>query len=193
MTNPFRTHDVIVQSDIWTWADGVLSRLMSDSPPAYRLLGAATGCLAVVTTMLLARRTLGTPSALAGGAIVATMPIQLWASRSSMANILDPLVLTTALWLTDRLLETRDRRDAIACGIALGLGYYGYFGARAFPLVVAVSLTPLLLRRPFGSGIANYARLGLWTLAGFLVTTAPMLAYAADDPTQFFERVNQVT
>ncbi|MGB3327724.1 MAG: glycosyltransferase family 39 protein [Thermomicrobiales bacterium] len=193
LANQFRTYDVVVQSDVWTWVDGLLSRPFPDEPSSYRLLGAITGTLVVVATILLGRRTLGTPTALAGGLIVATFPALLWASRTAMANILDPLVLTIALWLTDRVLSTRDRRDALACGIVLGVGYFGYFSARAFPFVVAVCMLGLLFPRPTRRSMLDYVRLGAWTAAGFVVTAAPMLAYAASNPDEFFLRVKAMS
>jgi len=192
--NPFRVHEGLLHIELWNWLVGQISRpFPADALWSYRVASALLGILSVVATFLLGRRVLDPVTGLVGAFILAVMPLHIWASRNALDNITDAVVLPLALWLADRAMATRDRRDAIACGIVMGLGLYGYFGGRIIPLAIAITMMGLLVHRPLLRSLRDLVRLGLWTLAGFLAAAAPGLGYFRSEPHTFFGRVQSVT
>ncbi len=193
LRNPFQEHFWLIPADMWTAWEGWVSRPFEDAIASYRLVSAFVGTLSVVATFLVARRLLGTPIGLASAAILAFMPLHLWASRSALNNIFDAFVLAFALWFLDRAICLRSRQSAIWCGLILGLGFYGYYGARLYPgfaaLCLLVALVAPHLRLPFNQAI----RLGLWMLAGMFTGAAPLFAYFAANPDVFMSRFRTVT
>jgi hypothetical protein len=66
----------------------------------------------------------------------------------------------------------------------LGLGWYGYWGARVFPVIVALILVVMATDRRVGW--IDAIRLGVWSALGFTVTAAPLLVTFAMHP-EFFQ------
>jgi hypothetical protein len=193
LRNPFQEHFWLIPADMWTAWEGWMSRPFADSVASYRLVSALSGTLAVVGTLLVARRLLGAAIGLASAALLAFMPMHLWASRSALNNVFDTCVLVWALWFLDRAICHRSRGSAIWCGMVMGLGFYGYYGARVFPGIAATCLLLAVLLPHFRLPFNQALRLGLWILSGVFIVGAPLFAYFASNPDVFMSRFRTVT
>ena len=100
--------------------------------PGYRTLSALVGTIGVLAAWRFGRLVLG-PHALVGAIILAVLPLHLHFSRWALNNVMDPTALILALLFLIRAIRRRGAVDAVLCGVMLGLGWYGYFGARIFP------------------------------------------------------------
>jgi len=188
--NPFTTEHYSMPT-LYVVMESLAPRILGSSLGSYRLASALLGALSVLGTLLLGRRLFGDRIGLAGAGVLALMPLHLWASRNALNNIGDAFAFVFALYFLDRALTTHRRWDAVLSGAVLGLGFYGYFGARAFPLVlglvacVAIVIPIVGKRLP----IRELIRLGFWMLAGFIVCSAPILGYFAGRPDIFMARL----
>lgn len=109
-------------------------------------------------------------------------------SRSGMRLPFHVLFLAPAMYYLVRGLRLRRRNDLLLCGVAVGLGVYGYTPARLTPLVIALGVGLFLLHRQ-AQGFR--LRSAMWlVLAGFiaLVIAVPMLRAAYDMPEAFMFR-----
>ena len=184
---------------------GVVSRPFADQYQSYRLVGALIGAATVLATWRAGRRIVGEWAALAGAAILALLPFHLWASRVSLNNAVNGLTLMLAVLCTGRLVHGRRRADAMALGLTLGLGLFGYFPAATYPLVVAgglavsAAMTAVAtgsVRRPggaAGAAVRDLGRLAAWVVGGWFVGAAPLLGHYAGYPDGFLGRTRLVT
>ncbi|HMS89173.1 MAG TPA: glycosyltransferase family 39 protein [Acidimicrobiales bacterium] len=181
---------------------GVVSRPFADQYQSYRLVGALIGAATVLATWRAGRRIVGEGAALAGAAILALLPFHLWASRVSLNNAVNGLTLMLAVLCTGRLVHGRRRADAMALGLTLGLGLFGYFPAATYPLVVAgglavsAAMTAVAtgsVRRPGGAAVRDLGRLAAWVVGGWFVGAAPLLGHYAGYPDGFLGRTRLVT
>ena len=98
------------------------------------------------------------------------------------------------LWLLARYIRTGERRAAIGCGVAMGVGLQGYTAFRVIPLVVPLALA-LAWLAPRLTGSTSRRAAGVLADAGILVATAaltclPLLRYTVDHPDRVFARVD---
>lgn len=191
--NPFRSHLFILPMDLTAAVRGWLSRPFPDDVASYRLFSVLYGVATVFGVFLLGRRLLGTWIGIAGAAALTCMSIHIWGSRTTLINAFDALVMVWALWFLDRAMTNRQRRDAIGCGVILGIGLYGYWGSRVFLLFTAVLMLLMLFTPGWRTQVREMIRLFAWIVLGFAVAGAPAFAYWAEYPTQFMSRANQVT
>ena len=142
---------------------------------------APVGTLAIPAVFLFADEVAGRVAGVAAAALYA---VSAWPVETARAGLRFPyaqLGAALALWLAFRYLRTRDRRDALACGIAVAFGLHGY---TAFKIVLFVIGGLLVLewlmgrqagetwRRPGGGGL----------IAGTaLVASIPLARYAGLD------------
>ncbi|MGN6485262.1 MAG: glycosyltransferase family 39 protein [Thermomicrobiales bacterium] len=191
--NPFRSHLFILPMDLTAAIRGWISRPFPDDVASYRLFSVLYGVATVLGVFLLGRRLLGTWYGIAGAAALACMSIHIWGSRITLINAFDAFVMVWALWFLDRTMTNRQRRDAIGCGVILGIGLYGYWGSRVFLLFVAVLMLLMLVTPGWRTQVREMIRLFAWIVLGFAVVGAPAFAYWAEQPSQFLSRANQVT
>ncbi|HEV2128021.1 MAG TPA: glycosyltransferase family 39 protein [Thermomicrobiales bacterium] len=177
--------------NLYPAVEGWLASIVGAPPADYRILSALVGTLGVIATWRLGRYIVGPEAAAAGAIILATMPLNLHFSRSALNNIADATTLAAALLFLIRGVVFRSRGDAALAGVALGLGFYGYFGGRVFPVVVLLSLAIMTLTRRVR--VREAARLGAWMTGGFLVTAMPLLTFYRSNPAEFGGRMNQVS
>ncbi len=187
--NPFVTEHYSMPT-LYVVMEGLIARLFGTGLASYRLASTLLGMLSVLATLWLGRRLFGRWIALAGAGILALMPLHLWASRDALNNIGDAFAFAFALYFLDRALAGRRRRDALLSGITLGLGFYGYTGARVFPLVLGLIMCAMLVIPIYGRRLPiwHFLRLGFWMLAGFLACAAPLLGYWTARPDDFLAR-----
>jgi hypothetical protein len=183
---------------------GVVSRPFADQYPSYRLVGALIGAATVLVTWRAGRRLVGEWAALAGAAVLALLPFHLWASRVSLNNAVNGLTVVLAVLFTARLVHGRRRADAMALGLVLGTGLFGYFPAATYPLAVAggvavsAALTAVAtaaaggLHRPSAGGARAVGRLVAWVGGGWFVGAAPLVGHFAGYPDGFLGRTRLV-
>lgn len=172
MQNPFASGWLGVPQ-LYPALEGLVARGVGTDVAAYRTLGAILGTATVLATWRLGRRLVGEWPAYAGAVILATMPFHLRFSRSALNHVTDALVLVLSLLFLSRATRSGRRGDALLAGVALGAGWYGYWGARVFPVIAAVLLALAAADR--FPGWRRALSLGMWVAIGFLATTAPLL------------------
>jgi 4-amino-4-deoxy-L-arabinose transferase-like glycosyltransferase len=156
-----------------------------------RLPWALVGMLTVLTTFLLVRQLLNGRLALLTAFLVAVFHYHIHFSRLGSNQIADPLFMSLSLLFLYRGLDRRRPLEWGLAGVATGVALYFYAGARLTPVVIAVVLGYLFViapRRFWAEHRGGVAAL----VAGFLLTAAPMLQYAARFPDDFNARVNEV-
>ncbi len=166
-----------------------------DSPLNFTTMKVGTafvGLLSIPFVYLLAAELGGVAAGLAASLLMA---IGKWPVEISRAGLRFPYGMTFAaitLWFLVRWMRTGDRRDALACGLALGAGLYGYTPFRAVVPVVAIGFLLVLLaptkaitrKRAFGHG--------LLTAATALVVFLPLGTYGIEKPDNFWQRSTNV-
>lgn len=165
---------------------GWVASLFGDGLAAHRALGGLVGMIGVVGTWRLGRSLVGEWPAWTGAALLATLPFHLLFSRSALNNVVDPAVLVVSLLLLWRAVQHGHRGEAFLAGLVVGTGWYGYWGARAFPLVVAILLLLTLLDRRLG--MRGVIRVGVWWAIGFVAMTLPLLVTFQMRPDIFWSR-----
>jgi hypothetical protein len=102
-----------------------------------------------------------------------------------------PLPTALMLWLLLRYLRLGNRRDALLCGLVIGLGLHGYIAFRIVPLLV-----PLLLLFAFIFDTRwreqphRLLRDGGLIAATAVLTCLPLVRYAVQHPDQVWYRVS---
>jgi hypothetical protein len=149
---------------------------------------ALVGLLAIPFVYLLASELGGIAAGLAASMLFA---VGKWPVEISRAGLRFPYGMTfaaIAVWLLVRWMRTGDRRDAIGCGLAVGIGLYGYSPFRAVVPVVAIGFLILLLA-PSGTISRGRAfRHGLLCASTALFVFLPLGRYAIDKPDNFWLR-----
>jgi len=186
LANPFATGWLEVPH-LYPAAQGWLTHLTSDGIVGHRVLGAAVGTIGVLATWRFGRHIVGARPALAGAGLMATLPFHLLFSRSALNHIMDPTTLVLALLFLWRGIHAGRRGEAFLAGLVVGLGWYGYWGARVFPMIVALLLAIAATDRRLGWRQAIC--LATWAVIGFLATTAPLLVTFLTDPNVFRSRL----
>jgi hypothetical protein len=165
---------------------GWVASVFGDGLAAHRTLGGLVGTIGVLGTWRLGRHLVGEWTAWAGAALLATLPFHLLFSRSALNHVVDPAVLVVSLLFLWRAVRQGHRGEAFLSGLVVGIGWYGYWGARAFPLVVIILLVITLLDRRLG--IRGVVRVGVWWAIGFVATTLPLLTTFQMVPDVFWGR-----
>jgi len=192
MNNPFVT-GFFTLPELYKWTSGWVGKPFGDDIAAYRVFSAVLGVLSVFAIWRLATRLFGAWIGLASAAILSLMPLHLWASRNTLNNISDAFALAFAMWFIDRAIVGRHRRDAILSGIMLAIGLYGYWGARAFPIVIALIILVAVIMPETRLPWIEALRLGAWTVLGLFVTLAPLAGFYSTHRNFFLDRVTSVT
>ncbi|MGE3796587.1 MAG: ArnT family glycosyltransferase [Thermomicrobiales bacterium] len=146
------------------------------------------GLLAIPFVYLLAAELGGIAAGLAASLLFA---IGKWPIEVSRAGLRFPYGMTFAaitLWFLLRWTRTGDRRDALACGLALGAGLYGYSPFRAVVPVVAAGFCLLLVAPTRAVTRRRAFTHGLLTAVTALVVFLPLGRYAIDKPDNFWLR-----
>lgn len=151
---------------------------------------ALIGLLAIPAVFLFGRELAGTTVGLIAAMGFAISKWVVNTARMGLRFPYGPLPTAIVLWLLFRYLRRGDRRDAIWCGLAIGLGLHGYISFRIVPLLVPLLLGWALLtdRRWRGS----WRRLvgdGALITATAIITCLPLIHYTVQHPDQVWYRV----
>lgn len=136
---------------------------------------ALVGTLALVVAALLAAEIGGGWAALACLALIALAPHHVHWSRVAEVAVLDSLIVPAGAAALLWCWKSRSPRAGCMAGIAAGLALYSYGGGKILPVALVI-FGPFLLVRV---GRGRRLSLGAALLAGFLVTAAPNLRFAA--------------
>ncbi|HUG64313.1 MAG TPA: glycosyltransferase family 39 protein [Gaiellaceae bacterium] len=186
MTNPFTTGWFGIPN-LYPAAGGWLAHLTGADLVGHRALGALVGTVGVIATWRYGRRVVGPWPAIVGAGLMATLPFHLHFSRTALAHIMDPTTLIFALLFLWRGVHDGRRGDAFLCGVMVGIGWYGYWGARVYPVIVALILVIVATDRRLG--LRGAIRLGAWSAVGFVATTMPLLMSLVRNPGEFQNRL----
>jgi hypothetical protein len=188
--NPFSTgwYSVPTMSFL---AMGLSMRLFGENIAGLRALSALVGTGTVLTTALLARELWGRRVAGMAAAALAVSHFHVHFSRLGANQIADGLFVTLALYLLVRGLRSQREITFALAGTVIGLGWYGYFGARLVGIIVALYLAwRAVVEYRF---LARYGRLLLIMLGASLVVIAPLLFHYVDHPENLVSRPRQVS
>lgn len=151
---------------------------------------ALIGLLAIPAVFLFAREVGGTRVGLIAAALYAVSTWVVNTARMGLRFPYGPLPTAVVLWLLWRYLRRGDRRDALLCGLAIGLGLHGYISFRIVPLLVPLLFGMALLldgrwRQQWRRLIADGALLA----ATALLACLPLAHYTVQHPDQVWYRV----
>lgn len=166
---------------------GWLASVTGGDLAAHRLLGGLVGTIGVLATWRLGRWVVGPTPALVGASLLAVLPFHLLFSRSAMNHVVDPTTLMLALLFLWRGVAFERRGEVFLAGVFVGLGWYGYWGARSYPLILALLLLVVVVGHRVS--LREATRLGVWVGIGFVATTAPLLMTFLMDPATFSSRL----
>ncbi len=170
---------------------GLWMRVFGATVGGLRTLSAVIGTATVLSTYLLARELWGGRVAWLSSAALAGSHYHIHFSRLGSNQIMDPLVITVVLWLLLLGMRRKERLIFALTGVVIGLGWYGYFGAR---LVGVVAACYLALQTVFGHRfLARYARQLVILGGGALVVLAPLVIHYAAHPDALTSRPRQVS
>lgn len=203
LRNPFSMGYMSMPTAFY-WPVAWCLKLLGDNLIGLRFPAALIGTLTVPTLYLFVRDLWGRRTAFLSAWLLATYDYHLHYSRLGANNIWDPLLVILALWALDRGLRRRAKpgemppvHDLLWAGLVTGLGVYFYTSARLLPLLMALYILYVQLRRgPTGQqgepgrSVLGW-QVGIFCLA-FLITAAPMLSYAVTHPNEWNARINQV-
>lgn len=164
------------------WLYGAAMHILGRSIWSARFATSVFGALQAIAVVDIARRMAGMYAALTA-ALVMAIPLQLHFDRLAMCNVMTTATWVLALWCAVRFPQRRGA--ALAAGMLLALGWYGYQSSRIVPLIAGAGLLPLLARpstRPFT------IRLTACGLLGFAIVIAPLAYGFYRDPAMLFGR-----
>lgn len=151
---------------------------------------ALIGTLAIPFVYLLAAEFAGRVTGVLASTLFAigTWPVEI--SRAGLRFPYAVIATAATLWLFLRWMRTRDRRDALFCGLAIGVGLYGYSPFRVVVLAVCLGLTIALVT----SGTWAMRRLviedGLLIGLTAAIVFVPLGRYALEHPQMFWSRAS---
>jgi hypothetical protein len=119
-----------------------------DLPVTFTTLKIGTafvGTTAILFIYLLAAEFAGRVAGLSAALLVA---VSAWGTEISRAGLRFPYAMVASaavLWLLVRWMRTRDRRDALLCGVCIGIGLYGYTPFRVVVPAVCLGMAIVLI------------------------------------------------
>jgi hypothetical protein len=190
LANPFATGWFSVPTMSF-FAYGISIRVFGDTIAGLRALSALAGTVTILTTFLLTKELWGRRVAWLAAIVLTSSHFHIHFSRLGSNQIFDGLFITLFLWLFVRALRSRRMIDFALAGATIGLGWYGYFGARLVGLVVACYLAwRAVVEYRF---LARHRWHLLALLGSALVTVAPLVFHFAENPHELVSRVRQVS
>jgi 4-amino-4-deoxy-L-arabinose transferase-like glycosyltransferase len=197
LRNPF-TMGYMSMPTFFYWPLSWSLWLVGDNMAGLRFPAVLAGTVTVPFLYFLARDLWGRRVAVLSALFLATYDYHIHYSRLGANNVWDPLFVLLALWALDRGLAGKQEsgetgkayRYFLAAGVATGLSFYFYTGARLLPVLMVVYTAFVWLKKR-----RQVPRLGLHLallIAVFLIVAGPMLGYAMSHPDEWNARINQV-
>lgn len=164
-----------------------------DLPTNFTTLKIGTGLVGALTipfVYLLAAELAGRSAGLLAAALFA---IGTWPVEISRAGLRFPFAVigsAATLWLLLRWMRTRDRRDALLCGLSTGIGLYGYSPFRLVVLAVIVGLALTLIASRGASAMQRVVGDGLLLGGTAAIVFVPLGRYALEHWEMFWSRAS---
>ena len=171
-----------------------LGLIRQNQPWVLRLPSAMFGVLTVLGLYLLARKLLGQKVALLAAFCMATSFWHINVSRLGTRPVAASFFLVWALYLLLASCEAMERRNrtswflAVVAGLVYGLGFHTYIAFAVTPLLLGVFLG--YLQRKHGTRCV--LKIGVIAGTTALIALAPLLIFACQQPTVFFQRMDQL-
>jgi 4-amino-4-deoxy-L-arabinose transferase-like glycosyltransferase len=169
------------------WLYGAGIELLGFSIWSARFVTSLFGALQAFAVADIARRTAGMWAALTA-ALVMAAPLQLHFDRLAMCNVMTTATWVLALWLV--VAFPYRTAAALAAGMLLALGWYGYQSSRIAPLIVAAGLLPLLARPATRGRTIRAAAAGL---IGFAIVITPLALGFRREPAALLGRAQSTS
>lgn len=157
-------------------------------PLSYETLKIGTafvGVLATLGVVLLATEVAGRLAGLVAGVMFGVGSWPVTVSRLGLRPIYAAAGAAFVLWLLLRYLRTGSRRDALLCGLLVGLWLYGYSSFRVVPLFVVCVLGVTAIRRRLlgrsGNAIAIAKDTAVLAMTAF-IAALPFVHYTVQHP-----------
>ncbi len=190
LANPFATRWFAFPSMSFV-ARGLSMRLFGDTIAGLRMLSAVIGTASVLTTFVLTRELWGRRVAWLAAIGLTFGHFHVHFSRLAVNNIADGLFSTLAFYLLVRGLRSRRAIHFALAGAVLGVGWYGYFGARLIGVIAALYLAWRgVVEYRF---VTRYGRLILVLLGAALVVAVPLMFHYARYPADFAAGLSRVS
>ena len=162
-----------------------------DLPATFTTLKIGTafvGAIAILFIYLLAAEFAGRVAGLSAALLVA---ISAWGTEISRAGLRFPYALVASaavLWLLLRWMRTRNRRDALLCGLCIGIGMYGYTPFRVVVPAVCLGMVISLIASENRAARVRLIADSILMGATSAVVFIPLGRYAFEHPDMFWYR-----
>jgi hypothetical protein len=162
-----------------------------DLPVTFTTLKIGTafvGTVAIIFIYLLAAEFAGRVAGISAAFLVA---VSAWGTEISRAGLRFPYAMVAAaavLWMLLRWMRTGDRRDALICGLFIGIGLYGYSPFRVVVPAVCLGLAIALITARDRTVRIQLAVDSLLMGATAAVFFIPLGRYAFEKPEMFWSR-----
>ena len=162
-----------------------------DLPATFTTLKIGTafvGTVAIVFIYLLAAEFAGRVAGLSAALLVA---VSAWGTEISRAGLRFPYAMVASaavLWMLVRWMRTRDRRDALICGLFVGIGLYGYSPFRVVVPTVCLGLAIALIASENRAARVKVVVDSVLLGATAAVVFIPLGRYAFERPDMFWSR-----
>jgi len=151
---------------------------------------ALIGVLAIPAVYLLAQELAGRAAGLIAAALYAVAEWPTNTARMGLRFPYAPLPTALMLFFLFRYLRRGDRRDALLCGLVIGLGLHGYISFRIVPLLVPLLFGfAWLIEQRWRSQRRRLITDGGLIVLTAVVTCLPLLHYTLRHPDQVWYRV----
>ena len=168
-------------SDLYELTIAIPFKLFGPSILWARLPHVAIGTASVPLLYLMLREMFERRVALVGAAFLAVYHFHVHFSRIAFPNLYDTFWAILVLLFTFRAIRTRKFLDFALAGIATGLQFYFFSGARLLPVVVAILFVYMALKTRGAFVLKNFWGLGV-LLAGFVVASLPAALFWDGNP-----------
>ncbi len=162
--------------------------LTRDPIAGSRLPYALVGTLSLAAAAGLTATIAGPYAALGALALLALAPLHVFWSRTSDLVIFDSLLAGCFVWALLRAWRSGSPRAACVAGLVAGGAVYSYSGARILPVMLVLSVGPVLWSHR-GRRLSMAAAL----LAGFVICAAPGARFAAERFDEWNGRFNSAS
>ena len=196
LRNPF-VMGYMSMPTLFYWPMSWAQWLVGSTVTGARLPAALIGTVTIPIFYLFVRRLWGKRIALLSATFLVAYDYHIHYSRLSANNVWDPLFMLLMLWPLDVGLTAADERTRtryfMLAGLVMGLSTFFYTGARLLPVLVALYVGFVWIKRriqkaEFGPVVWPLLMFGLC----FLIAAGPILAFAIAQPNEWNARVNQV-
>ena len=163
-------------SDVYELTIGISFKLLGVGILSARLPQAIVGTITVPLFYLMLREMFDRRVALVGAAFLAVYHFHVHFSRIAFPNLYDTFWAVLVLLFAFRAIRTQRLLDFALAGLAAGLQFYFFSGARLLPLVLVILLVYMALKTRGAFVLRNFWGLGV-LVSGFVIASLPAALY----------------